>query len=252
MFAGADQLVDSRHFGPSSATFIRAGEDDRRGQPVGDGSGRRSRRPRPAGSEGNGSVAAFRVLFVCTANHCRSPIAEQLLAHDTAERFGASDAWQIVLGGDQHPRTAGRCTSTRQPFCRNVSRWSPTHRSVAADAVGDHRRRPDPDRVPSAPEHRGQHRCRQRSAGPSRSCSSPGSAIRSSRSPARTVARSAGNWSCRPSLPARRCSRCPASRTTCPTRWAGDLPDFTVCADRLQDAINRILRPLESAAGPTT
>jgi len=42
MFVGADQLVDSRHFGPSSATFIRAGEDGRRGQPVDDGSGRRS------------------------------------------------------------------------------------------------------------------------------------------------------------------------------------------------------------------
>ncbi len=57
----------------------------------------------PASSEGNGSVAAFRVLFVCTANHCRSPIAEQLLAHDAAELFGTSDAWQVSSAGTNIP-----------------------------------------------------------------------------------------------------------------------------------------------------
>lgn len=41
----------------------------------------------------------FRVLFVCTANFCRSPIAEQLLAAVCDRKFGAADTWAVESAG---------------------------------------------------------------------------------------------------------------------------------------------------------
>jgi protein-tyrosine phosphatase len=48
-------------------------------------------------------VTGFRVLFVCTANHCRSPIAEQLLRYTVSQKFGSSDAWQVESAGTDIP-----------------------------------------------------------------------------------------------------------------------------------------------------
>ncbi len=48
-------------------------------------------------------MATFRVLVICTANHCRSPIGEQLLAHDAGERFGARGDWLIESAGTDIP-----------------------------------------------------------------------------------------------------------------------------------------------------
>ena len=31
-------------------------------------------------------MTGFRVLMVCTANHCRSPMAEKMFAHEVSER----------------------------------------------------------------------------------------------------------------------------------------------------------------------
>ncbi|MET3804075.1 protein-tyrosine phosphatase [Nakamurella sp. UYEF19] len=44
-------------------------------------------------------MSEFRVLMVCTANYCRSPIAEQLLASATRTLFGISDTWKIESAG---------------------------------------------------------------------------------------------------------------------------------------------------------
>jgi protein-tyrosine phosphatase len=44
-------------------------------------------------------MSAFRVLFVCTANHCRSPIAEHLLTAACDDRFGAANTWIIESAG---------------------------------------------------------------------------------------------------------------------------------------------------------
>ena len=44
-------------------------------------------------------MSAFRVLMVCTANHCRSPIAQQLLAHEAVALFGADEAWRVESAG---------------------------------------------------------------------------------------------------------------------------------------------------------
>lgn len=47
-------------------------------------------------------MTPFSVLMVCTANYCRSPIAEQLLTAATAERFGPG-FWTVSSAGtDAH------------------------------------------------------------------------------------------------------------------------------------------------------
>ncbi|MEP6561809.1 MAG: low molecular weight phosphatase family protein [Nakamurella sp.] len=48
-------------------------------------------------------MTAFRVLFVCTANHCRSPIAQQLLSYCAAQKFGSSDTWSVESAGTDIP-----------------------------------------------------------------------------------------------------------------------------------------------------
>jgi protein-tyrosine phosphatase len=47
--------------------------------------------------------AGFRLLFVCTANQCRSPMAQVLLHHALAERWGEhASAWTIESAGAQY------------------------------------------------------------------------------------------------------------------------------------------------------
>lgn len=71
-------------------------------------------------------MTEFRVLVVCTANHCRSPIAEQLLTFATAERFGIRNEWRVESAGTDIPGP-----------------W-PLHASAAAVLA---------ERIPVAPEH---------------------------------------------------------------------------------------------------
>lgn len=68
----------------------------------------------------------FRVLVVCTANHCRSPIAEQLLICATDEKFGVRNEWRVESAGTDIPGP-----------------W-PLHPSAAAVLA---------ERIPVAPEH---------------------------------------------------------------------------------------------------
>ncbi len=44
-------------------------------------------------------MSSFAVLMVCTANYCRSPIAEQLLSAAAARHFGARNTWQVSSAG---------------------------------------------------------------------------------------------------------------------------------------------------------
>ena len=52
------------------------------------------------------------VLFVCSANQCRSPMAEALF-RDTVRKRGEDDQWQIasagVFAGDGYPATINAC-----------------------------------------------------------------------------------------------------------------------------------------------
>ena len=44
-------------------------------------------------------MSTFNVLVVCTANHCRSPIAEQLLSAAVGEHLGDANSWNISSAG---------------------------------------------------------------------------------------------------------------------------------------------------------
>jgi protein-tyrosine phosphatase len=47
-----------------------------------------------------GPARAFRVLFVCTANQCRSPLAEYILRDAVGQRWGhAAGSWEISSAG---------------------------------------------------------------------------------------------------------------------------------------------------------
>ena len=56
-----------------------------------------------AASERGAKLTGFRVLFVCTANHCRSPIAEQLLRYTVSQKFASPDAWTVESAGTDIP-----------------------------------------------------------------------------------------------------------------------------------------------------
>ncbi|MGF1432155.1 protein-tyrosine-phosphatase [Kitasatospora sp. LaBMicrA B282] len=53
--------------------------------------------PRPGSGELSGSAAVFRILFVCTGNVCRSPIAERLTRHELDTRLNERAAGRIVV-----------------------------------------------------------------------------------------------------------------------------------------------------------
>ncbi len=44
-------------------------------------------------------MSVFRVLMVCTANYCRSPIGEQLLRRATLDLFGDRNSWAVESAG---------------------------------------------------------------------------------------------------------------------------------------------------------
>ncbi len=48
--------------------------------------------------------AVFRLLFVCHANECRSPMAERLARRMFADRFGAAAAELHVISAGTHAR----------------------------------------------------------------------------------------------------------------------------------------------------
>lgn len=212
--------------------------------------GRWSARTRGAGcgrmgarvNEGNGSVTAFQVLFVCTANHCRSPIAEQLLAHDAAKRFGTNDGWQVASAGTDIPGPwplhdlAATVLAQRLPAVAE-------HRSVALtpSAITDSgliltaSRRHRSVVVSTVPAAVGRTFTILQFA---RLCDQvdkitgddPGELGRELVVQAK-LARS----SLQP---------VPGDEDDLPDPMGRGLAEFTLCADRLQDAINRILRPL--------
>ena len=77
-------------------------------------------------------MTSFRVLMVCTANHCRSPIAEQLLTTAAAARFGAADNWIVESAG-----TAAYTVRSIHPHAETVltqrHAYMPGHRSRLLD-----------------------------------------------------------------------------------------------------------------------
>ena len=194
-------------------------------------------------------MTAFRVLFVCTANHCRSPIAEQLLAHDAAELFGTSDAWQVSSAGTNIPgpwplhEHAVTVLSQRLPVVTE-------HRSVAltpsaittADLILTASRRHRSITVSTVPAAVGRtftilqfaRLCDQVQPITGTDSGALGREL--------VVQAKLARSSLQP---------VPGEQDDLPDPMGRGLAEFTVCADRLQDAITRMLRPLEFRR-PTT
>jgi len=186
----------------------------------------------------------FRVMFVCTANHCRSPMAQQLLAQATVELFGTAQAWQVGSAGTAIPgpwplnSNAATVLAERLPAVAE-------HQAVQLDkplvstadliltATRDHRG----DVVRLLPAAMGRTFTILQFA---RLCDQV--APITSGDPdelGRTLLVDAKK----------------ARSTLQPVPWEEDdlsdpmgfgLPEFRKCADQLQDAISRILRPLKS------
>lgn len=71
----------------------------------------------PDGQEGNDGIGPFKIIFVCTGNICRSPLAqahfEALLREEgLTERFGVdsagTDGWEVGRQADQRMRQVAR------------------------------------------------------------------------------------------------------------------------------------------------
>src|SRR5438067_728269 len=81
------------------------------------------------------SLERFRLLYVCHANECRSPMAERLTQRMFADRFGAAASELQVISAGTHARPG-------RPHC-------PPGKGVSAVRHGDPRRR--------RPDHQGHH-----------------------------------------------------------------------------------------------
>jgi len=188
-------------------------------------------------------MTGFRVLMVCTANHCRSPIAEQLLAHDALEQFGKSGDWQVESAGTDIPgpwplhKFAEAVLAERIPVVARHQSTSLTAAAIArSDLVLTATRRHRGVVASTLPAAVGRtftilqfaRLCDQ--VGPI-SGPEPGELGRQLVVDAK-LARS----SLQPVA---------GELDDLPDPMGRGLPEFRECADRLQDAIDRILRPLD-------
>jgi protein-tyrosine phosphatase len=187
-------------------------------------------------------VATFRVLVVCTANHCRSPIGQQLLDHDARKRFGDRDGWVVDSAGTDIP-----------------GRW-PLH-AYAATVLGE--------RLPTVAAHESvqisppiigradlvltatrQHRSAVVSMLPA-AIGRTFTILQFARLCEKVKAITASDTGVlgRELLAAAKLARSsvqpvPGDQDDLPDPMGRGLPEFRLCADRLQSCVDRILRPL--------
>lgn len=191
----------------------------------------------------------FRVLMVCTANHCRSPIAEQLLARDSAGLFGAG-RWHIGSAGTavrglwplhEHAATvlAERLPAEQLPALAGHRSVQLTTALIAeADLVLTATRQHRGAVVTMLPGAVGRtftigQFARLCDAVPVFTAPDPVEAGRELLTRAKRA---------RSSL-----QPVPGDVDDLPDPMGGGLADFRMCADRLQQSIASILRPLTSA-----
>ena len=187
----------------------------------------------------------FRVLMVCTANHCRSPMGQQMLQHAAAARFG-DGSWLVDSAGTnipgpwplhEHAATvlAGRlgevAPHTSQPLSSAVI--------GASDLILTASRRQRGIVVKAVPAAIGRTFTIRQFARLSDAVPAPvPGAV-----PPDPVGQ--GRWLVTEAKLARSSLQPVAGdEEDLPDPMGGPLADFEVCADRLQDAIDRILRPL--------
>lgn len=191
-------------------------------------------------------MTAFRVLIVCTANHCRSPIAEQLLVSAAAERLTAPEQWAVESAGTDipgpwplHP-SASEVLAERLPaVAEHYSRQLKPAMIQRADLILTATRKHRGIVVSSVPAAVGRtftilqfaRLCEQVSP---ITAVEPGEAGR-----LLVVEAKLARSSLQP---------VPGEDDDLPDPMGRGLAEFEVCADRLQDAVDRILRPLTPAA----
>ena len=190
----------------------------------------------------------FRVLMVCTANHCRSPMGQQLLQHAVTARFG-DGAWQVDSAGTNipgpwpiHEHAATVLTQRLGQVAPHTAR--PLSDSVigGADLILTASRRQRGIVVKAVPAAIGRTFTILQFA---RLCGavaplSPEAVPDDPTGQGRLLVTEA-------KLARSALQPVPGDQEDLPDPMGGPLADFEVCADRLEDAIDRILRPLPAA-----
>jgi len=193
-------------------------------------------------------MAAFRVLIVCTANHCRSPIAERLLEFAVAQRLAAPDDWDVESAGTDipgpwplHPSAASVLAERLPTVAEHYSRQLKPTMIQQADLVLTATRRHRGVVVSMVPAAVGRtftilqfaRLCEQVQPLPD---AEPGDAGR-----LLVVEAKLARSSLQP---------VPGEDDDLPDPMGRGIAEFEICADRLQDAVDRILRPLAAARAP--
>ncbi len=200
-------------------------------------------------------MTSFRVLMVCTANHCRSPIAQQLLHHDSLAKFGPAGAWQVDSAGTDVRAPWPMHDHARTVLSERIAEVGPHHSTdLIAEAVQN------ADLVlTAARQHRGvvvtmvpaaigrtftilqfARLCDQVAPITGSDSGDLGRELVVQAKLARSALQPV-----------------PVEQDDLPDPMGRGLADFRLCADRLQEAVDSILRPVEllrpvrSAAGHT-
>lgn len=187
-------------------------------------------------------MAAFRVLIVCTANHCRSPIAEQLLVSAATRRFTEPDQWVVESAGTDipgpwplHPSAAAVLAARIPEVTEHFSHQLKPTMIQRADLVLTATRKHRGVVVSNVPAAVGRtftilqfaRLCDQLQTV---SAVDPGDAGR-----LLVVEAKLARSSMQP---------VPGKQDDLPDPMGRGIAEFEVCADRLQDAVDRILRPV--------
>lgn len=188
-------------------------------------------------------MSAFAVLVVCTANHCRSPIAQQLLSKASSDRFGPTQAWHVASAGTAIPGPwplhqyatqvlSERLSSVAEHHSRQLDQAAIRQADLILTATRQHRS----DVVSTLPAAIGRtftilQFARLCDQVPSISSDDAGELGRQLVIDAK-LARS----SLQP---------VPGEQDDLPDPMGRGLVEFRICADQLQDAVDRILRPLQ-------
>jgi protein-tyrosine phosphatase len=192
-----------------------------------------------------GVTVTFQVLMVCTANHCRSPMGQQLLQHAATGRFGEG-GWQVDSAGTNIPGPWPLHQHAATVLRQRLGRVAP-HRSTslstavigASDLILTASRRQRGIVVKAVPTAMGRTFTIRQFARLSDAVTAPPPGV----GPDDPTEQ--GRWLVHEAKLARSSLQpVPGDEEDLPDPMGGPLADFELCADRLQDAIDRILRPL--------
>lgn len=187
-------------------------------------------------------MTAFRLLFVCTANHCRSPIAEQLLNFSATQRLTPSGGWAAESAGTDipgpwplHPSASSVLAERIPVVAEHYSRQLKSAMIQRADLVLTATRKHRGVVVSNVPAAVGRTFTVRQFA---RLCDQvePITAVDPGDTGRRLVIEA--------KLARSSLQPVPGEDDDLPDPMGRGIAEFEVCANRLQDAIDRILRPL--------